>query len=229
MRFSVASRALGACRLCRPLGDLRVMNSLCALLVAVIFFLTSSETSRAAIYRYTVTTSGPGSPTSSIELILSGLTVTGVGPGTGMFSGASLTAYVLSLATYADSPTLASISGPYFKTTGNERLALRAGSTVYSMLNGSIQVYNTTGANSGGNPVVTVQGLHTVISQSLTPAPAPLPGAGWLSWLLVAGAALPRPRRCPARAGCRGCWWRARRCIESARTPSPSSRRVTAS
>jgi hypothetical protein len=182
------------------------LGSRIARLAAIVMFLAwgAGQSASAATYQFTFAGSGVGAPTGSIQIIASGLSITGVANGTGALAGASLAAF--HTVGWPDSiingltPTLASTSAtPYFSAGGNTGLGLQVGSTYYQFygLGGGERfiTYNAGAVDSTGYPSATIIQGYAIASESLTPAPAPLPGAGWLSWLLVAGAAMYRKRR----------------------------------
>lgn len=165
---------------------------------ALLSFFWSASPAAAAVYRYTFASNGPGAVAGSIELIVSGLTITGVANGSGLLAGASLTGFNLSGQTYyGTAPRLLSTSPSaqyFFSSTTEEALGLKAGGSLIAIRSSSIMVATDSGSTFIGYPLAEGGIGRAIESQSLVPAPAPLPGAGWMSWLLVGGFAAWRRR-----------------------------------
>lgn len=167
--------------------------------IGAALLLWSACPAEAAVYKYTFSSSGPATIAGSIELIVSGLTITGVANGTGSLAGASLTGWNLSGSTYyGTAPRLLSTSPSatyFFSNTTEEALGLKVGGSLVALRSSSVIVATDTGTTFIGYPLGEGSVGRAIESQSLAPAPAPLPGAGWLSWLLVAGAAICKKRK----------------------------------
>ena len=160
------------------------------------FLLVNVCPAEAAIYRFTFASNSPTTITGSIELILSGLTVTGVANGTGFLTGAVLTGFNMNDTFYGIAPRLLSTSTPwYLSNTTEAAVGLKVGDSLVALRSTSLVIATDTGTTFIGYPLGVAGSGQTIDSQSLTPAPAPLPGAGWLSWLLVAGAAMYRKHK----------------------------------
>jgi hypothetical protein len=116
----------------------------------------------------------------------------------GLLAGASLTGFNLSGQTYyGTAPRLLSTSPSaqyFFSSTTEEALGLKAGGSLIAIRSSSIMVATDSGSTFIGYPLAEGGIGRAIESQSLVPAPAPLPGAGWMSWLLVGGFAAWRRR-----------------------------------
>jgi len=176
-------------------------------MLALVAFFWSASPAAAVVYDFSFTASGTGAPSGTIQMIVSDLNgvVTGATNGTGTLAGAALSIFHYNTSVYGDMPSLRSTSSqPYFYGAPTNAFVLRVASKFYAFQSTSLYVYTATGATDGGGyPMATYDaGFYSLSGgrETLTaaPAPAPLPGAGWLSWLLVGGFAAWRRREAAA-------------------------------
>jgi hypothetical protein len=140
----------------------------------------------AQVYDFNFNSSIGGGPSSmsSIDFILSGTQVTGTvaGSGTGILSGGSLsTSAAINAGGYGTAPVLLSTSNaPFFSSNTPNYVFIDTNFAQFEFYSNDQGDY----ANEYG--LGTFLGTSTLTNESLTPTPAPIPGSGILSYLVLA-------------------------------------------
>ncbi len=160
-------------------------------LVGLIGF--SATHAEADQYKFTFSAPGFGTITnpSSIVLNVTGLVINSTvsGTGTNLLAGGVVSSTTVGGTTWGGAPALLSTTTkPWFSDVDNTNLVIAAGGVSYVFFhytNSSSDSVATYNPRSGWD-------IQTLSTDSLVRVPSPVPGAGWLSWLLLGGFALSR-------------------------------------